>query len=144
MRRIPSESSIEGSTDWCCLREFNVSLDQAQQMTHKRRSSGYPSDRPPDLSPNVFLRHVLATASISKWSTLHIIAPHIKASPTTRGFSSFCVLRNSDLPVQITVLAAPRTNRVKTRNPYDLINIPPNKAAITTRLAKMRGMRRQL
>lgn len=83
MRRIPSESSIEGSTNWCCLRRFNVSLDQAQQMTHKRRSNGHPSDRPPDLSPNVFLRHVLATTAISKLSRLIIIVPHINASPTT-------------------------------------------------------------
>ena len=47
-------------------------------------------------------------------------------------------------PVQITVLAAPKTNRVKTRKPYDFTNIPPSKAAITTRFAKTRGARRQL
>jgi hypothetical protein len=145
VRSFPSESSIKGSADRSRLGEIRI-----KPIAQGRQSDSLASIRwTPQQSPirSVFLYSSQAhfrncgyqqSVFTKHHHYLHQCQPHYIQSQLRLRIP----LSNS--PVQITVLAAPSTNRVKTRNPYDRTNIPPNKAAITTRFAKMRGARRQL
>jgi hypothetical protein len=144
VRSFPSESGIKRSADRGCLREISI-----KPIGQARRSDSLASIRwTPQQSPTRSVFRYFSPAHFRNCGYqqsvfteyhhhLHQCQSHYMQSQLRLGVP----LLSS--PVQITVLAAPRTNRVKTRNPYDRTNIPPNKAAITTRFAKMRGTRRQ-